>query len=377
MVQKVNDRCCGCGACENVCPVGAIHYISDHNGFYKPVVEDKCIHCGLCLKRCPLEKPLEGNALQAVYACRNQDMQIVQKSSSGGVFASLAAKILDEGGCVFGCSWDGMRTKHVEVDDVTQLPKLYKSKYLQSDMTGVHTQIENRLKEGKIVLFCGTPCQVAGLKSGLGEMYSKLITVDFICHGIPSPKVFQKYLQGLENKHQSKVTNVCFRDKDYGWKESQMTVSFTDGSTYSKPAAQDSYYRAFLCNLSLNQSCGDCKFNRLPRVSDITLGDFWNVEKYHEQFCDNKGASCVILNSDAGVSLFQTIQSQLHTQPSSAKSVLDGNPFLNGHCTLHKRRETFFAGLEEEPLDDLVSRCLKPTPLEWLVEVLKYKLGIQ
>lgn len=377
MVQKVSDRCCGCGACENVCPVGAIRYIADQNGFYKPVVtEEKCIHCGLCLKKCPLENQLESSGPQAVYACRNQDMQILQKGSSGGVFASLAGKILEEGGCVFGCSWDGMRTKHVGVDDVTQLPKLYKSKYLQSDMTGVHTQIENRLKEGKTVLFCGTPCQVAGLKSGLGEKYPKLITVDFICHGVPSPKVFQKYLQELENKHQSKITNVCFRDKEQGWKEVQTTVSFSEGSTYSKPAAQDSYFRAFLCNLSLNQSCGDCKFNCLPRLSDITLGDFWNVEKYHAQFGDNKGVSCVILNSVAGIKLFHSIQDQLYTQPSSVENVLDGNPALNGHCTLHKRRKRFFADIEKEPFDDLVSRCLKPTPLEWLIEVLKYKLGI-
>lgn len=377
MVQTISDLCCGCGACENVCPVNAIHYIPNKDGFYTPIVdENKCIRCGLCLKKCPLKTPPTGSRPRAVYACRNQDEQVLHKSSSGGVFSALAKKVLHEGGTVFGCSWDGQIAKHTEVTSITDLPKLYKSKYVQSNIAGVHKQIKERLKEGKTVLFCGTPCQVAGLKAGL-ESHPNLITVDFICHGVPSSKVLKKHIKDLETTYQATLSSLCFRDKDYGWNELQMTAFFSDGQVYSKPASQDSYYRAFLCNLSLNKGCGDCKFNHLPRASDITLGDFWNVGNHHPRFDDNKGVSCVVLNSDAGVDLFASIQKQLTIEQSSVEAVMDGNPFLNGHCTLHKRRNKFFSLLDYEPFDALVKRCLKPTPTEWFIEVLKYKLGIK
>lgn len=375
MIQKIFDRCCGCGACAAACPVGAIAFTVDANGFYKPQVKDHCIQCGACLKACPVEAPPEGEAPRGFYACAGSPERVMI-SSSGGVFSLLAEAVLDRGGCVFGCGWDADHLpRHMRIESREELKRLYGSKYAQSNMEGIYPQVKQQLKAGKKVLFSGSPCQVAGLRRFLKKNDENLIAVDFICHGVPSAGVLKKHLSELEKKQGAKVKDLTFRDKSKGWKELQLTVRFEDGSEYSRPAAADPYYRAFLGNLSLNKICGECPFNSLPRSADITLGDFWRVEKHHPGFEDNAGVSCVVISSEKGEGLFELVQKNLTVVKSSQEDIMDGNPFLNGHCTLHKRRGKFFAGLEQKPLDALAEDCLKLTKLEWAKEVLAYKLG--
>ena len=375
MVQKQFDRCCGCGACASVCPKDAIEIVADDRGFYKPKVLESCIQCGACLQVCPVEQPPRGEAPRSFYACAAEPER-VRSSSSGGVFSLLAEAVLSQGGVVFGCGWgEGHLPQPLMVDTLDALKMLYGSKYAQSQMEGIFPKVRQQLKLGKKVLFSGTPCQVAGLRRFLKKEYENLIAIDFICHGVPSAKVLEKHLKELEQKQKARIQSLTFRDKSKGWKELQLTVAFEDGSFYSQPASQDPYYRAFLCNLSLNKICGDCPFNTLPRSADITLGDFWRVERHHQDFAENAGVSCVTVSTEKGEALFESIMSKLTAVPSSQADIMDGNPFLDGHCQLHKRRDRFFRELDQKPLDVLAEDCLKLTKWEWFREVLAYKLG--
>lgn len=375
MVGKIFDCCCGCGACAAACPVGAIRMTMDGNGFYKPAVSDDCISCGACLRVCPVEGPPSGEPPKGFFACAGEPER-VRKSSSGGVFSLLAEQVIASGGVVYGCGWDENHTpRHMPVENGEELPRLYGSKYAQSNMEGVYPQVKINLNKGKPVLFSGTPCQVAGLRKYLKRDYENLIAVDFICHGVPSAKVLKKYLSELEMEKGAKVSSLTFRDKTNGWAELRLTVDFDDGSTYSQPASQDLYYRAFLCNLSLNQVCGECPFNALPRCADITLGDFWRIERHHDGFADDAGVSCVVINTEKGQNLFEKARQYLTVQQSTQADIMDGNPFLNGHCKLHKRRDKFFAGLDDRQLGSWAEECLKLTRMEWLGEVIRYRLG--
>lgn len=375
MVQKIFDRCCGCSACASICPKDAIRLVPDVNGFYKPEVSADCIECGACLKVCPVAESPKGEDPKGYYACAAEPER-VERSSSGGVFSLLAEAVLSEGGVVFGCGWgEDHLPRHRQISSKEELASLYGSKYAQSRLEGIYPQVKSQLRQGKKVLFSGTPCQVAGLRRYLKKEYDNLTAVDFICHGVPSTKVLRKHLQELEQKQGARVDSLTFRDKTKGWKELQLTIRFDDGSEYSRPAAQDPYYRAFLSNLSLNKICGECPFNTLPRSADITLGDFWRVEQHHEGFGENAGVSCVVVNTEKGGALFETIRSKLTVVSSSKADIMDGNPFLDGHCKLHKRRNKFFAGLDQRSLDTWAEECLKPTRWEWAMEVLSYKLG--
>lgn len=374
MVQKIFDRCCGCGACAAACPVEAIELCRDAQGFYKPKVLESCISCGACLKACPVQEPPVGQPARSFYACAAETERVLC-SSSGGVFSLLAEAVLAEGGVVFGCGWgEDHLPEHLQISSKEELPRLYGSKYAQSNMNGIYPMVKRQLQEGKRVLFSGTPCHVAGLRRFLKKEYEKLITVDFICHGVPSSKVLEKHLSELEQKQGAKVETLTFRDKRKGWKELQLTVHFDNGSEYSSPAAKDPYYRAFLGNLSLNRICGECPFNTLPRSADITLGDFWKIERHHQGFADNAGVSCVVVSTEKGEALFDAIRQQLTVVPSSQADIMDGNPFLDGHCKLHKRRGKFFSDLDTGSLNTLAEDCLKLTRWEWAKEVLAYKL---
>ncbi len=280
MVICDKDLCTGCGTCYNACPCNAILMVADKEGFLYPIIDEvKCSNCGVCKEICPIlatERNLNSPNPEcfAFSACD----ELRAESASGGAFPAIAEVILNEGGYVCGAAFDeNMTVRHTIINNKDDLQKLKNSKYVQSDVGQCYAEIKILLNSDKKVLFSGTPCQVAGLQSFLSQNYENLFTIDLICHGTPSDKVFKKYLEE-KTIDGEKVLNVNFRDKINGWSNYLTTTTTT-----TVPALTDSYMKAFLANLSLRKSCGNCKFNSLPRSGDLTIGDFWGIEKFNKK----------------------------------------------------------------------------------------------
>lgn len=306
-IRSVDRKICtGCAACANLCPKGAIVMRENGEGFlYPEIEEEKCIHCGMCYQRCPAMYPkYENNAAPDCYAVQGKD-KLRKESSSGGVFSVLADYILSGKGYICGAEYteNKITVRHVIITHKSDLLRLRGSKYIQSEIGTVYQQLKEKLLTGAPVLFVGCPCQVAGLKSFLGKEYDNLITADLICHGTPSHLVFEKFIKDLPDN--GEIETVNFRQKkQYGWTPT-MQVVYKNGQEYYKPRWECDYYKVFLSIMACRKSCGNCKFNRLPRQGDFTLGDFWGIEKEYEEFNDNKGVSLVLLNTTKAKEIFE------------------------------------------------------------------------
>lgn len=330
-VECLYDKyCSGCGACANLCPKNAIEMKFNAEGFLQPSVDmSLCIECGICKKLCPsINTVYKNSSTPDCYAAYGID-SIRAKSSSGGIFTILAENILAKGGYVCGAAYDGEFTvKHVLISNKKDLDILRKSKYVQSDTGFVYREIKKLLEDDKYVLFCGCGCQVAGLYAALNnKSYEKLYTVDLMCHGSPSPGLFKRYLETHYDK--DKIEFVGFREKDYfGW-STEMTVKYDDGTVLRNTRVMDPYYKAFLPCISVREFCGSCSYSKLPRQGDITLADFWGVEKYNRDYTDGKGTSIVSVNNEKGAQIWKDVQSELVLcEPLPLEKVLStGQPF--------------------------------------------------
>lgn len=326
-VYKEKKDCTGCSACYSICPKGAIIMVQDEKGFKYPLInKEKCVNCGMCVKVCPIKNSNKTQIEnQKVYAAKNKSLNIRLKSSSGGAFEELAKYIIQEkNGCVFGVAFDEeKRAKHIKIEDVEQIKLLQTSKYVQSDVNNTYEEVRNELLKDRYVLYSGTPCQIAGLLNTLRSIINKekLITCDIVCHGVPSPKILNDYQRFFEKKYKSKIKNINFRYKNE--KEPQnFLVQFEGGKKYIKKLSKDIYYKLFIRNFTLRESCFNCKFSNTNRVSDITLGDFWGIKKTINNFDDNKGVSLVILNTNKGKDIFENIQDKFEFTESNLKDCL-------------------------------------------------------
>ena len=304
-------KCCGCTACVSVCPKGCISMSEDKEGFLYPVVDSvKCIDCGLCEKVCPVLHPLNNESEPLVYAAINNDESIRMQSSSGGIFTLLAESVIDKGGVVFGACFDrNWNVVHNYTETKEGLAKFRGSKYVQSNVGKSFSQVKAFLDAGRIVLFSGTPCQVAGLKNYLRKPYPILLTVDLVCHGVPSPDVWRKYLEetvcrAYGIKKNKPAVNLCdyisdikFRAKDKGWKKFSFKIEYKDGRTEMNPFYENPYMNIFLSNLSLRLSCYVCPVKLHNLQSDITLADFWGVDKIDNEIDDNKGCGLLLIHN--------------------------------------------------------------------------------
>lgn len=356
IVEK--KSCCGCGACANRCPVDAIRMEWDAEGFYYPKVDETaCIYCGKCTAACPALNPRSINDKEPDCYAAYADDEIRAVSSSGGIFTLAAEEILDQGGVVAGAAFDEhFRVAHILVDNKKDLGRLRSSKYVQSTTDFVYREVEKYLKEGRQVLFTGCGCQVGGLYGFLGKDYDNLFTIDLMCHGGPSPKVFQKYLEEVHKGKQ--VTYVSFRDKDYfGW-STEMTVKYADGDIYRKRRGEDPYYRAFLPCLSVRPHCQICFYSRLPRQADMTLADFWGVQKYNPAYTDGKGTSILVTNNQKGRDMLEKIRHRLLLlEPVERKYILThGQPFAKPFRS-NAKRDRFMKLIQKFPMEKALECC--------------------
>lgn len=310
---KITEKhnCCGCNACVQKCPKQCIFMHEDEEGFLYPQVDETlCIDCGLCEKVCPainqgdIRQPIE------VYAAKNPDEEIRRQSSSGGIFTMLAERTIDNGGVVFGSGFDKNWTvEHQYAETKERLAAFRGSKYVQSRIGDSFKQAEVFLKQGREVLFSGTPCQIAGLKLFLHKEYANLLTVDLICHGVPSPKIWHEYLESLRL---SNIGYISHKDKSTGWREYSITIKDTVGKTlFTEKAGKNKYIMAFSSNLTLRPSCFLCPAKSGKSGADITLADYWGVEHFVPQMDDNKGTSFVCANTEKGHTLIEMLNIQI------------------------------------------------------------------
>lgn len=333
MIQiEEKKNCCGCNACVQVCPRQCIAMQEDNEGFLYPHVDEEiCINCHLCEKVCPALNQSKPREPLKVYAAINKDEKIRMESSSGGIFTALAERIIDEGGVVFGACFDNKwDVVHDYVETKEELRRFRGSKYVQSRIEDNYRKVESFLKAGRKVLFTGTPCQIAGLKLLLGKSYDNLLAVDFVCHGVPSPGVWRRYLKEeiarqCDRKntvlprpiHEKdvRVDNISFRNKTLGWKKYSfaLDLSTTNGSgekfsfALVSPLTKNEYLRGFINNIYLRPICYNCPFKKVRSESDITLGDFWNISSYCSQLDDNRGISLLLSNSEKGTCSVENI----------------------------------------------------------------------
>lgn len=326
-IQPNENNCFGCRACENICPKEAISMRADEKGFLYPEInEDLCVDCGLCRKACPfVSKHITEEFSQKAYAVIHKNPDTLKKSTSGGAFTLFANEVLKRGGMVCGCTLDeNLCVSHISIFSADELDKLRGSKYVQSDMGKIHSEVYNCLKEGKPVLFSGTPCQVDSLNAFLkakNQPTEKLLTIDILCHGVPSPKLWADFVAYLEKTYKSKLTTFKFRTKLAGWENSIETATFANGKTIKNTHPLRVFLTFFHKNISLRPMCNACPYTSYKRVSDITIGDYWGIDKTQPEINDNKGLSLVLINTEKGETAFRAVSGNatvLETKPEDA-----------------------------------------------------------
>lgn len=369
--------CTGCGACSNACGFHAVAMEPDPTeGFYRPTVDrERCIGCMRCVKACPVLSPLQAHPeSDAVYAAWHRDAEIRRNSSSGGAFSALAQAVLDEGGAVIGAAYaEGLHLRHVVITEPKDLPRLRASKYMQSETGTVFRQALRLLQEGRKVLFCGTPCQAAGLRAFLGaKAYGNLILVDFICHGVPSPLFFRSYLKWLSERYGT-LADFRFRDKTRGWYDS-LRVAKAEKSSIMK-GKDDCYWVAFNNNdNNLQEICYNCKFLGTKRNADITISDFWGIGRRipfgHKQEIE-KGISMVMVNTPAGADIFERAKRYLSYERRTLEEVVPGNQAMIHSSARPDSRGRFYVDLGAMTFDDFLDKYLIPDRKTRLVKIFR------
>lgn len=324
------NECCGCTACAAICPCDAISLRPDNEGFLQPFVsESLCVSCGKCEKACPVLNARPPRVPIGVYAAKSKDDEERLRSTSGGVFSLLARSVLQQGGVVFGVSWKvvGCEAAHIAVETLDGLATLRESKYVQSDMNGCYRQAKRFLAEGRKVLFSGCPCQIAGLKAFLGREYSNLFLQEVICNSVPSPRALREWTKGeLEKLPGEELLSVHFRDKQRGWHSTTLKYRFATTTTDSLETC--TYYKLWQRGFTVRRSCIECRFREFRSGADLTIGDFWGVEKVIPEIDDDKGISVVMVNTDKGLKLWEAVRRNTEYHDVAYTDVLKGNPCL-------------------------------------------------
>ena len=404
MIHIVDKRdCCGCSACVQRCPKHCITLHEDTEGFLYPKVdENSCIDCGLCEKVCPLLNRPEAITPQAVLAVKNCNEEELLTSSSGGVFVAVAHKVIQEGGVVFGAVFDEhWEVKHTYAETLEEVRPMMGSKYLQSRMENCYREAEQFLKQGCKVLFTGTPCQVTGLYSFLRKDYPNLLCVDFLCHGVPSPGIWRRYLEetffnparravagkntvlSSSLKTVPVLTGIEFRDKkSYGWKKYSFVVRGKSASKTDQNSVllsvihrENAFMRGFLSDIYLRPSCYRCRCKNGISHSDLTIADYWGIDRLMPDFDDDKGVGLVLVNTEKGKEMFNSLDMEIRM------SSLDDARRLNGGfkemVKVHPKRDKFFHLIDEKDctVEKAVETCLYVPEYKRMLRWIKRRIG--
>lgn len=369
--------CCGCGACLNACPKNAIILSPDEDGFVYPSVnEKKCIECGLCKKVCAYQNQDRISSKKEVYAAVSVSTDLAE-SASGGLFAAFAQAVIADNGAVYGCAMEyeneTLIPRHICVTELGELVKLKGSKYVQSCLGNCYSDVRSRLDNGQSVLFSGTPCQVADLKSFLRKDYDNLFTIDIICHGVPSAKLFRDYIRFEEQKNNKKIVDFRFRDKSAGWKL-HGSMTFDDGETVYFEPEESSYYQMFLNSYTYRENCYSCPYASDKRSGDITVGDFWCIDLVHPELLtenggeleEKKGVSCMIVNNPKGSRMLELYGNGIRRWESAYENAAKYNRQLTAPSSRKPERETALSLAREgyENVERWYRRRLRPIKLK-------------
>lgn len=358
-MKKITKLCTGCRACEQLCAHHAIVMNSDNEGFITACIDSElCVECGLCIKRCPQNNLMDKFTPISSLAVRDKNTEELKVSASGGAFAATARMILQRGGVIVGAAYhDDMTVGHFIVERLEDLHKVQSSKYVQSNTEATYSQVKALLINGREVLYSGTPCQIGGLRAYLRKDYDNLYTMDLICHGVASPKLFAKYLIWLGGKMRGKIIGYDFRDKSCGWGLDYMTKTKT--KTKTKPSTLDPYYYHFLKGTTYRECCYRCNYCTKERVGDITIGDYWGIEKEHPEFYSTKGVSCLLVNSKKGERLWSIVKDEFETLKSTFEQVAKANHNLTRPTQRTSLRDVIYQHIDDMEVNEYFATQLK------------------
>ncbi len=366
--------CCGCEGCANACPKEAITIKEDEYGFVYPTIDESiCVDCGKCIAVCPLQNEVEKARPIHAYAAVNKNEAVLIKSSSGGVFSAVAEYVFQHGGAVCGCVFDEqLRAVHICTENPVEMVRMRGSKYLQSSIDGVYGDVAERLKNGQTVLFTGTPCQVAGLYGVLGNQdRTNLITVDLVCHGVPSALMFREYIAYLEKKHNTKIVDFEFRSKKYGWQRSTLSFTSNKGKVKDIGKVNEFYYPAFSGGNTVRPSCFSCPFACSERVGDITVGDFWGHEQIDLSQKTQNGVSLCTFNTERAMELYTFLTAQIAMQEIDYQVAVDGNRCLHAPTQKGDKWELYMEASKNNGIEALATRYIRKNKKKILRNKLK------
>jgi Pyruvate/2-oxoacid:ferredoxin oxidoreductase delta subunit len=380
---KDKKNCCGCSACANSCPKKCITMVEDEEGFLYPQTDmEKCVDCGICNNVCLYQNPIKQDKLeQRAILFQHSDQKILKESTSGGLFTAIASWIIKQDGVVFGAAYDENFVIHHEgVTNVEDLAKFRNSKYAQSVIGESYIHVQKFLKQGRWVLFSGTPCQLEGLHLFLRKKYEKLVLVDIVCHACPSPKVFSKYIEVIRTVYNKDIKNIKFRDKVYGYKYSLMT--FYDHNNllwYKEGIDTDVMMRAFFNNISPRPSCFSCPSKKQYRITDFTIWDCFDVDKFSKDLDNDKGVTRSLLHTSKAFMIWEDIKKDGHTIDVPVENAIEGVNEMFHSVEENPQREAFFHDLNTMPAIDVFQKYFPITirhQLEKQARLWSNRLGI-
>lgn len=350
--------CCGCGSCESICSQNCIEMTENFEGFLYPKVdESKCVNCELCISHCPIVRDQRNLKILNAYGFIHNEEKILNNSSSGGAFSVFAEYILNNNGVIYGCEFDeDFQVSLKRVTRENQLDSIRGSKYIQCNNLGLFKNIKKDLLNNKLVLFTSVPCFVAGLKAYLNKDFENLYTVDLLCRGVPSQKLFNKYIHWLEKRHKGKIQDYKFRVKDYGW---GTNGHYIINNKVHRVFSDDPFYNSFLKNKAFRTSCYECKYSANKRTGDVSIGDFWGIENFYPEYEKNSGVSAILTNSIKGEKLVSSTSNRGILFKSDFNKVFQYNKKLIDSFQKPKERLDFYKKMNQMDFNYFIKKEMR------------------